>query len=140
MLVKCASLALAALLQMAPLCRVAVVTQVASPSCLAIVFTWLAGAAVLLGGYDAVSGASAAISGLVKYSGTTPVGAPTNYVVEPPGDSFKYRITVSSPGVDVDKNYFNCIPLPPGLTINTNAGAAGYITGTPTEVGAYDVT
>src|SRR5439155_18133757 len=26
------------------------------------------------------------------------------------------------------------------LTINTNAGAAGYITGTPTEVGTYEVT
>jgi len=107
---------------------------------MAIVFTWLAGAAALLGGFDAVSGASAGISGLVKYNGTTPVGSPTNYVVEPVGQIFKYRITVSNPGTDFALNYFNCVPLPPGLTINTNLGAAGYITGTPTTVGTWNVT
>jgi len=37
-------------------------------------------------------------------------------------------------------NYFNCFPLPPGLTINTSPGAAGYITGTPTSVGSDIVT
>jgi len=106
----------------------------------AAVFVCLAGAVVLLGNYDAVSGASAAVTGLVKYVGTTPVGSPTNYVIEPLGDPFKYRITVSNPGTDIAKNYFNCVPLPPGLTINTNPGAAGYITGTPTTAGSYAVT
>ena len=137
---KRAPLALAALLQLVPLCRTGALAQAAAAPSIAIVFTWIAGAAVLLGGYDAVSGASASISGLVKYVDTTPVGTPTNYVVEPVGEPFKYRITVTNPGVDVDKNYFNCDPLPDGLTINTNAGAAGYITGIPTTVGTYLVT
>ncbi len=137
---KRVSLLLAALLQLAPLGRIGLVSQVATPSSIAIVFTWLAGAAVFLGRYDAVSGASASVSGLVKYVDTTPVGTPTNYVAEPVGEPFKYRITVSNPGVDIDRNYFDCVPLPPGLTIDTNAGAAGYITGIPTEVGTNLVT
>jgi uncharacterized repeat protein (TIGR01451 family) len=100
----------------------------------------VAGTLVGIGCHDAVSGASASVSGMVKYEGTTPVGSPTNYAAEPVGETFKYRITVSNPGTDIAKNYFNCIPLPPGLTINTNAGAAGYLTGTPTAVGQYAVT
>jgi hypothetical protein len=102
--------------------------------------TWLAGAVALLGSYEAVSGASAGISGLVKYSGSTPVGTPTFDLAEPMGQPFRYRITVSNPGSDFDKNYFNCIPLPPGLTINTNVGAAGYISGMPSETGTFVVT
>ena len=101
---------------------------------------WAAGAVALLGSYDAVSGASAGVSGLVKYSGTTPVGTPTFEVAEPMGQPFRYRITVSNPGTDFQKNYFNCIPLPPGLTINTNLGGAGYISGTPLAAGTYAVT
>ncbi len=137
---KTASLFLAAALQMLPICRVAIVTQAGAPSAWALVMTWAAGAVALLGRCDAVSGASAGISGLVKYSGSTPVGLPTFDVAEPMGQSFRYRITVSNPGTDFDKNYFNCIPLPPGLTINTNPGAAGYISGTPSEMGTYIVT
>jgi uncharacterized repeat protein (TIGR01451 family) len=102
--------------------------------------TWAAGAVALLGSHDAVSGASAGISGLVKYSGSTPVGSPTFDVAEPMGQPFRYRITVSNPGTDVAKNYFNCIPLPPGLTINTNLGGSGFISGTPMETGLYRVT
>jgi len=94
----------------------------------------------MLGHYDAVSGASASVSGMVKYAGSTPVGSPTNYAAEPMGVPFKYRITVSNPGTDISGNYFNCFPLPPGLTINTSPGAAGYITGTPTSVGSHIVT
>jgi len=138
--VKIASLFLAAVLQMLPICRVAVVSQVAAPSTWALVMTWVAGAAALLGSYDAVSGASAGVSGLVKYSGSTPVGLPTFDVAEPMGESFRYRITVSNPGTDFAKNYFNCIPLPPGLTINTNLGGSGYISGTPKAEGTYVVT
>jgi hypothetical protein len=138
--VKIASLFLAAVLQVLPICRVAVVSQVAAPSTWALVMTWVAGAVAMLGSYDAVSGASAGISGLVKYSGSTPVGTPTFDVAEPMGQAFRYRITVSNPGTDFDKNYFNCIPLPPGLTINTNPGAAGYISGTPLAAGTYAVT
>ena len=131
---------LAAVLQAVPICRVAVVGQAAAPSAWALVMTWVAGAVALLGSYDAVSGASAGVSGLVKYSGSTPVGLPTFDVAEPMGQAFRYRITVSNPGIDFDKNYFNCIPLPPGLTINTNLGGAGYISGTPLVAGTYTVT
>lgn len=131
---------LAAVLQVLPICRIGVVTPVATPSAWAIVMAWVAGAVALLGSYDVVSGASAGISGLVKYSGSTPVGLPTFDVAEPMGQAFRYRITVSNPGTDFDKNYFNCIPLPPGLTINTNPGGAGYISGIPTVAGTYTVT
>lgn len=95
---------------------------------------------MVAGGFDSVSGASSTIAGLVKYVGTTPVGSPTFFVTEPLGQPFKYRITVSNPGVDVAKNYFDCVPLPPGLAINTSPGAAGYITGIPTVSGTYQVT
>jgi hypothetical protein len=105
-----------------------------------MILGWVAGALAMMGQYDAVSGASASVSGMVKYIGTTPIGSPTNYAAEPVGQVFKYRITVSDPGTDFARNYFNCVPLPPGLTINTNPGAAGYITGTPTAIGIYPVT
>lgn len=137
---RIASLFLAALLQVLPICRVAVATQTAAPSAWAFIMTRVAGAVALLGSYNAVSGASAGISGLVKYSGTTPIGTPTFDVSEPMGQPFRYRITVSNPGSDFGKNYFNCTPLPPGLTINTNIGAAGYISGTPLAAGTYAVT
>jgi len=137
--VKCASLFLAAALQVLPFCRWAVVSPAAGPSCWAVVLTWAAAALAWLGSCDAVSGASAGISGLVKYSGTTPVGTPTFDVVEPMGQPFRYRITVSNPGTDFANNYFNCIPLPPGLTINTNLGGSGYISGTPMVAGTYSV-
>jgi uncharacterized repeat protein (TIGR01451 family) len=138
--VKIASLLLAVVLQVLPICRVAVVSQATAPSAWVLVMTWVAGAVALLGSCDAVSGASAGVSGLVKYSGSTPVGTPTFDVAEPMGQPFRYRITVSNPGTDFAKNYFNCIPLPPGLTINTNLGGSGYISGTPMAAGTYVVT
>ncbi len=126
------------MLQIVPVCRV-VVSQ-AAPSAWALGLTWVAGAVALLGSEDAVSGASAGISGLVKYSGSTPVGLPVFDVAEPMGAPFRYRITVSNPGADFTKNYFDCRPLPPGLTINTNLGGSGYISGTPLAAGVYVVT
>ncbi len=140
MFAHCASLILAVLLRAFGRWRVPVPGMAIAPARAPFVLTWIAGAVVLLGSYDAMSGASASVSGAVKYVGTTPVGSPTNSMVEPVGEIFKYRITVSNPGVDIAKNYFNCIPLPPGLTLNTNLGAAGYITGVPTAVGTYAVT
>ena len=137
---KIAPLFLTAALQVLPICRIAVVSPAAAPSAWTLIMTWVAGAVALLGSYDAVSGASAGVSGLVKYSGSTPVGTPTFAVAEPMGQAFRYRITVSNPGLDFAKNYFNCIPLPPGLTINTNLGGAGYISGTPLMAGTYAVT
>jgi hypothetical protein len=127
-------------LQVMPVSRTGLFRANGARSRVLAVCSGVAGALVLLGHLDAVSGASATVSGMVKYSGPTAIGAPTNYAAEPGGLEFKYRITVANPGTDFEKNYFNCIPLPPGLTINTNPGAAGYITGTPTEVGSYPVT
>ena len=126
-------------LQLMPVARV-VSNAVLPSSTFAIVFKWAAGAVALLGSFHAVSGASAKITGMVKYVGTTPVGSPTNNAVEPVNEPFKYRITVANAGSDHKKDYFNCIPVPPGLTINTNIGGTGYITGTPTTVGVYPVT
>jgi len=137
---KTAPLFLSILLQVLPVARVAILGPAALPSTSAVLRAWALRAVVMAGTLDAVSGASAGISGLVKYSGTTPVGSPTFDVAEPAGLPFRYRITVSNPGSDYGKNYFNCTPLPPGLTINTNIGAAGYITGTPSEPGVYLVT
>ena len=137
---KRSALLLAALLQVLPILRVAVVSSGSTAPPVAAVLTWLAAAAALLGGFEAVSGASAAVTGFVKYSGNTPAGTPTNSAVEPASQAFKYRITVSNPGTDVARNYFDCYPLPPGLTIDTNLGQAGYITGVPTQPGLYPVT
>jgi hypothetical protein len=138
--VRFPSLIFAALLQIAPICRAVLVGRAGGGARAAVILGWVAGALAMMGQYDTVSGASASVSGMVKYVGTTPVGSPTNYAAEPVGQIFKYRITVTDPGTDFAENYFNCVPLPPGLTINTNAGAAGYITGTPTAIGLYPVT
>lgn len=135
-----APILLAAFLRLGPICRLGLQSRVSGRARPAAIAIWLASAFVLAGKYDTISGASASVSGLVKYVGTTAVGSPTNYVEEPLGAPFKYRITVSNPGTDIPNNYFNCVPLPPGLTINTNLGAAGYITGTPTAIGSYAVT
>jgi len=133
-------LLLALVLRVGPMCRIGIQGRMGGRPRPAAIAMWLASAVVLAGNYDSVSGASATVSGVVKYVGTTAVGLPTNYVAEPFGQPFKYRITVSNPGTDIANNYFNCVPLPPGLTINTNLGAAGYITGTPTTIGSYPVT
>lgn len=139
-LVRLVPVALAAVLQLLPIGRVTLLSQAIAPSSFAVVWRWTAGATALLGGYDAVSGASAAVSGMVKYMGTTPVGGPTNAAAEPVGQAFKYRITVTNAGRDHQNDYYNCLPLPSGLTINTNTGGNGYITGVPTTPGTYPVT
>ena len=56
------SLLLALALQVPPITRVFIATSPATGSGFAIVFTWIAGAAALLGSYDAVSGASTTIT------------------------------------------------------------------------------
>ena len=133
---KAPALVLAAALQVVPLARVAVVDQAIPPSGFAIVFRWLAGAAALLGSYDAVSGASAAIAGLADLNPPGPVVTNATGTV---GQTFAYRIVVTNPGVNPGQAYYNAAPLPPGLTINTNIGGNGYITGTPTASGTYPV-
>ncbi len=131
------ALALAAALQVLPMARVVCVNQAAAPSGFAIVFRWVAGAVALLGSYHAVSGASAAIAGLQNLN---PIGPLTTNATGKVGQTFAYRIVVTNPGTDVAQDFFRATPLPPGLTINTNIGGNGQITGVPTAAGTYQVT
>jgi hypothetical protein len=128
------ALALAAALQVLPIARVACVNQAVAPSGFAIVFRWFAGAVALLGTYHAVSGASAAIAGVQNLN---PVGPLTTNATGAVGQAFAYRIVVTNPGVNPQQAFYNVSTLPPGLTINTNLGGNGYITGTPTTAGVY---
>jgi hypothetical protein len=109
------SIVLAALLQCLPVCRTLFVAPVGASPGIAIVFRWLAGAAMFLGSVDAVSGASTVITSPTTATGTNAV-------------PFYYRITC---GPQV-ANTFGASPLPPGLFVNTTSGK---ITGTPTQVG-----
>jgi len=133
---KAPALVLAAALQLAPIARVALINQAIAPSGYAIVFRWAAAAVALLGSYHAVSGASAAIAGLADLNPPGPVVTNANGTV---GQTFAYRIVVTNPGVNPGQAWYNAGPLPPGLTINTNVGANGYITGVPTTSGVYAV-
>lgn len=120
--------ALVIFLHFAPICKMlpSSATMLGSPA--AIVLRWAAAIAAMVGTYHTVSAASAAIVGLTKYNNNTPVGGPTNNAVVTEGSVFRYRITVSNAGSDHNKDYFNCIPMPPGLTMNTNIGGNGFIT------------
>jgi len=111
------SIVLAAALQVLPLSRAIVAVAPATGSSYAIIATWLAGAAALMGGTDAVSGASTVITSPTTATATN-------------GVPFSYRITT---GPEV-ANTFAATPLPPNLTINTSSGR---ITGTPTVDGVF---
>jgi hypothetical protein len=131
------ALLLAVALQVLPVCRVAVVNQAVAPSGFAVVLRWLAAATVSLGAFHAVSGASAAIGGVANNSPVGPVSlTATGHV----GSAFSYRIIITNPGENPTADYFKAVPLPPGLTINTNVGGDGFITGTPTAAGTNQVT
>lgn len=82
------------------------------------------------------SGASAAIAGVAN---TNPPGPVTTNATGQVDQPFSYRIIVTNPGKDHAQDFWNAAPLPPGLTINTNVGGDGKITGTPTVAGAYPV-
>lgn len=134
---------LAALLQLAPMCRSVFLNPSGIQTGFAVVFRWIAGAGIAMGTLDAVSGASATITGLKPYQGTTVIG-PTSLTPTIPGgaNNITMRIIVANPGSDVAQDYWNCTPLPPGLTINTNIGGNGYITTIPGQVtvaGVYNV-
>lgn len=125
-------LVLIVFLQVMPICKVLSSAHSALPaSPAAIILRWAAVIASMAGAYHTVSAASAAIVGLTKYNNNTPVGGPTNNAVALEGGSFRFRITVSNAGSDHAKDYFNCVPIPPGLTINTNLGGTGFITNAP---------
>ncbi len=113
------SILLALALQILPVSRVFTALTPSAGSSFAIVSTWIAGLATLLGSYQAVSGASTTI--------TSPKTAlATN------GLAFSYRVTT---GPDT-ANWFAASNLPPGLTISTTVGR---ITGTPISNGVYTV-
>ena len=116
---KVPSLVLALALQVLPITRVFITTSPATGSSFAIVFTWIAGAAALLGGYDTVSGASTTITSPGTATATN--GAP-----------FSYRITTGPDGA----NTFAAAPLPSGLIVSTTVGR---ITGTPTVEGMFTI-
>lgn len=143
-LIKLPPLLMAALLQIAPFCRSVFVNPGTIQSSFAVVFRWVAGTGVTLGAIDAVSGASATITGLKPYVGTTVIG-PTSLTPSIPAgaNNITLRIIVANPGTDHTQDYWNCTPLPSGLTINTNFGANGYITNIPAQLtvaGTYYVT
>ena len=148
---KIPALVLATALQILPMCRVACVNQAVAPTGFAIVMRWLAGTVALLGSYHAVSGASASIAGIASWSKITN-GVQTGPVCPPAsatgtvGQPLVYKILLSNPGTTAQElDYYNYDVLPPGLTINTNAGGAdglgtGFITGIPSQAGVYTVT
>ena len=130
---------LALLLQIVPVCRVALMNQAIAPNGFAIVLKLAAVGAVLLGGVDAVSGASTYIVGLKNQ--LSPTSQVTTNANGTNGVAFRYKI-VLNPAVSPDptQDYYNASPLPPGLTISTAVGGNGLITGTPTTVGQTYVT
>ena len=136
-LLRLPALVLAIALQMAPVCRLACLNHGGPTAGYAIVYKCLLGAVALLGTYHAVSAASAAIAGV---SSTSPIGPVTTNATGTVGQPFSYRIIVTNPGKDHSQDFWNAAPLPPGLTINTNIGGNGWITGTPTTAGSYPVT
>lgn len=135
---KVPALLLAIALQVLPVCRVGLVNPAVAPSGFAFVLRWLAAATVSLGAFHAVSGASvpAKITGV---SNNNPLGPVSLVATGRVGSAFSYRIDVTGAGMDSDKAYWNAVPLPPGLTINTNLGGNGFITGTPTVAGTNQV-
>jgi hypothetical protein len=116
---KLPSLLLALVLQLFPITRVFLATTPATGSSFAIVSTWIAGLAALMGAHDAVSGASTTITSSGTATGTN-------------GVPFSYRVTTGPDGA----NTFSAVPLPAGLTCNSSSGR---ITGTPTQSGVVSV-
>lgn len=113
------SLSLALVLQVIPVTRVFLAAVPTAGSSYAIVSTWIAGLAALMGSYNAVSGASTTITSASTARGTN-------------GLPFSYRITT---GPDT-ANTFSAVPLPTGLTCSATTGR---ITGTPTQDGVFTV-
>jgi hypothetical protein len=116
---RLASVALATVLQLVPLSRVAVSEQALLTSGFSVVFRWLAGTSMALGGFQAVSGASTVITSPLTATATN-------------GVAFTYRITTGPHSA----NQFSAAPLPSGLAVGFTTGR---ITGTPTAVGVWKV-
>jgi hypothetical protein len=113
------SIALALVLQVLPVTRVFMAASPVAGSSFAIVSTWVAGLAALLGSYNAVSGASTTITSVKTATATN-------------GVAFTYRITT----LPYPATWFAASNLPAGLTISTTVGR---ITGIPTTEGVFVV-
>ncbi len=119
--------ALSALLQFAPLMRVAVAESTVAVSPMVAVIRWLTGAAAVAGTFHGVSGAT----GLTITAGGAKVTTPTSTNGIPiPG--FRMSIISSFYGAAAAYRFSN---LPPGLA----GSLQGVITGTPSQTGQFTV-
>ena len=125
---------LTAVLRIVPICRLPWTHATDSRIGFAFLMKCCLGASLLAGSHDTVSGASAAIAGVANVS---PIGPATTNAVGAVSQPFAYRIVVQNAGVNPQLAFVNVLNLPPGLTINTNLGGNGLITGTPTVGGVY---
>jgi len=143
---KIPSLALAVVLQVLPVCRVAFVNPSVATPTFAIVARCAAAIASLLGAVDAVSGASVPVyvAGVQSLLPSLP-GVKTN-ITGRVGSPMVLRIILGgSVGQQPQLDYYNATPLPPGLTINTNVNTNSvgleatnyYIYGTPLVAGVW---
>ena len=132
------SLTLAFALQVLPLTRVFIAATPAAGSSYAIIATWMAGAAALLGGVDAVSGASSIsispatattgvpFAGIVQYSGSHASSAKS------------WQLTKNWIGNQAGCN--TAYAIAPGLWLTNSATYLVRIGGTPTASGTYSFT
>jgi hypothetical protein len=125
---KIHSLGLAVLLQFSPLLKFLQSTPALANSPIANVLKWATAAAVMWGGFHAVSGASTAVL----------ITSPTNSVGTN-GTAYRYTITTSDTKTDAGHT-FTATPRPPNLTLTVIQGgvpAIANITGTPTNFGVW---
>lgn len=140
------SLALAIVLQIVPVCRVASINPAAAPSAFAIVARCAAAIAALMGSVDAVSGASVPVYVAGVQSMLPALAGVKTNITGRVGSPMVLRIILGgSVGLQPQLDYYNATPLPPGLIINTNvntnsvglASTNYYIYGTPTQAGVW---
>ncbi len=117
------SLLLAAALQVLPIVRVALPAAQTATNVLAIIFRWSVGAAAALGGVNAVSGASTAITNPLNVKGTN-------------GVPFSLRLATAPNAA----HYWTATGLPSGVALTGTSGQTLWkIEGTPTVTGTFNV-
>lgn len=143
---KIPSLALAVVLQVLPVCRVACVNPAFATPTFAIAARGAAAIAALLGAVDAVSGASVPVYVAGVQSLLPPLPGVKTNITGRVGSPMVLRIILGgSVGQQPQLDYYNATPLPPGLTINTNVNTNSvglestnyYIYGTPLVAGVW---
>ena len=114
---------LACAIQVSPAVRLVFYAPKVFHSNLAIVSTWTAGLAAMMGSIHAVSGASTVFTSPSTTTGKV-------------GETFSYRITTAPDPA----NEFSAVPLPPGLALGSSNSTRSFIRGVPTQAGQFDVT